>query len=151
MSLQLFHKAVSGWFVKSFQNPTEVQIRAWEAIKSSENTLIAAPTGSGKTLAAFLSAIDDLVVQGIEGKLTPGIQVVYVSPLKALSNDIERNLQFPLKGIKKELEELYFPPVDIEVMVRTGDTSMADRAGMIKHPPIFWLLLRNLYTFCLPV
>lgn len=135
MSLDLFHKAVSGWFKKSFNTPTEVQIKAWKAIKSSDNTLIAAPTGSGKTLAAFLSAIDDLIQQGIKGNLQAGTQIVYVSPLKALSNDIERNLQFPLDGIKKELQNMGLPPVSIEVMVRTGDTPVADRAHMLKHPP----------------
>lgn len=135
MSLHLFHQAVTSWFEKSFQAPTDVQAQAWKAIKSSENTLIAAPTGSGKTLAAFLSAIDGLVRQGIAGTLQPGTQVVYVSPLKALSNDIERNLQVPLAGIKQKLEEKGLNYADIEVMVRTGDTPMADRAYMIKHPP----------------
>lgn len=136
MSLHLFHNAVASWFEKSFKTPTPVQIQAWEAIKSSENTLIAAPTGSGKTLAAFLSAIDDLVKQAIDGKLQIGTQIIYVSPLKALSNDIEKNLQFPLKGIQQELESLGISTcADIEVMVRTGDTSMADRSHMLKHPP----------------
>ena len=135
MSLNLFHKAVSNWFKKSFETPTDVQVKAWKAIKSTDNTLIAAPTGSGKTLAAFLSAIDDLIQQGIKGNLQPGTQIVYVSPLKALSNDIERNLQFPLDGIKKELQNMGLPPVSIDVMVRTGDTPMADRAQMFKHPP----------------
>ena len=135
MSLNLFHKAVSGWFKKSFKTPTDVQVKAWKAIKSSDNTLIAAPTGSGKTLAAFLSAIDDLIQQGIKGTLQAGTQIVYVSPLKALSNDIERNLQFPLDGIKKELQNMGLPPICIDVMVRTGDTPMADRTNMIKHPP----------------
>ena len=135
MSLNLFHKAVSNWFKKSFETPTEVQVKAWKAIKSNDNTLIAAPTGSGKTLAAFLSAIDDLIQQGIKGNLQAGTQIVYVSPLKALSNDIERNLQFPLDGIKKELQNMGLPPVSIDVMVRTGDTPMADRAQMLKHPP----------------
>src|SRR5918993_2788644 len=116
MCLNLFHNAVSNWFKKSFKTPTEVQVKAWNAIKSSDNTLIAAPTGSGKTLAAFLSAIDDLIQQGIKGNLQSGTQVVYVSPLKALSNDIERNLQFPLDGIKKELEGMGLPAVNIEVM-----------------------------------
>jgi ATP-dependent Lhr-like helicase len=135
MALNLFHKAVSDWFVNSFQVPTDVQAKAWKAIKSSHHTLIAAPTGSGKTLAAFLSAIDELVRQGIAGDLQQGTQVVYISPLKALSNDIERNLQVPLAGIKRELESAGLPPVNIEVMVRTGDTPMADRANMIKNPP----------------
>ncbi len=135
MSLALFHKSVSDWFEKSFQKPTDVQVKAWKAIKSSRNTLIAAPTGSGKTLAAFLSAIDDLVRQAIKGRLEQGTQVVYISPLKALSNDIEKNLQLPLKGIQKELADNGFSTGDIQVMVRTGDTPTADRAHMLKHPP----------------
>ncbi len=135
MSLNLFHTAVSRWFENSFQTPTDVQFQAWDSIKSGDHTLIVAPTGSGKTLAAFLSAIDDLVRQFLSGTLEPVTQVVYVSPLKALSNDIERNLQMPLKGIKEELENEGVPSADIKVMVRTGDTTPAERAGMIKHPP----------------
>src|SRR5690349_144487 len=135
MPLHLFHKAVSDWFENSFRQPTGVQANAWTSIKSGKNTLIAAPTGSGKTLAAFLSAIDELVKQGVNGKLERGTQIVYVSPLKALSNDIERNLQFPLDGIKKELKKSGLPEIDIEVMVRTGDTPVADRTYMLKNPP----------------
>jgi ATP-dependent Lhr-like helicase len=135
MSLSLFHNAVSDWFEKTFRAPTDVQQQAWTAIKSAQNTLIAAPTGSGKTLAAFLSAIDELVKQGLSGQLKPGTQVVYISPLKALSNDIERNLRLPLDGIKQELKLRGLPEVDIKVMVRTGDTSVSERAGMIKNPP----------------
>jgi ATP-dependent helicase Lhr and Lhr-like helicase len=135
MPLKLFHKSVSDWFESSFNGPTEVQAQAWTSIKSGKNTLIAAPTGSGKTLAAFLSAIDELVRQGIAGKLERGTQVVYVSPLKALSNDIERNLQFPLAGIKNQLKKSGVPEVNLEVMVRTGDTPVADRAYMLKNPP----------------
>lgn len=135
MPLHLFHKAVSDWFENSFRQPTGVQANAWTSIKSGKNTLIAAPTGSGKTLAAFLSAIDELVKQGISGTLERGTQIVYVSPLKALSNDIERNLQFPLDGIKKELKKSGLPEIDVEVMVRTGDTPVADRAYMLKNPP----------------
>src|SRR5258708_18017257 len=131
MALSLFHKSVSNWFIETFNNPTDVQRQAWEAIKSSQNTLIAAPTGSGKTLAAFLSAIDDLIVQGIEGRLEPGTQVVYISPLKALSNDIERNLQFPLAGIQKELAASGLPTVVIHGVVQTGDIPIADRAHML--------------------
>src|SRR5512138_3304066 len=116
MSLNHFHHAVARWFEKSFQNPTQVQTRAWESIKSKQHTLIVAPTGSGKTLAAFLSVIDDLVRQGLEEKLQPVTRVVYVSPLKALSNDIERNLQIPLKGIRKELEKENRLSADIRVM-----------------------------------
>lgn len=135
MLLPSFHKAVSNWFEKSFNQPTDVQVQAWQAIQSQQNTLIAAPTGSGKTLAAFLSAIDELVKEGINGTLTPGTQVVYISPLKALSNDIERNLKVPLAGIKEELKTLGLPDIEIDVLVRTGDTPMHERANMIKHPP----------------
>lgn len=135
MSLNLFHPAVATWFEKTFEQPTGVQTRAWESINSGQHTLIVAPTGSGKTLAAFLSVIDDLIRQGLEDKLQPVTKVVYVSPLKALSNDIERNLQIPLKGIRKELEKESKMPVDIRVMVRTGDTTTAERTNMLKHPP----------------
>ncbi len=135
MSLSSFHSSVSDWFIKSFENPTDVQVQAWSSITSGNNTLIAAPTGSGKTLAAFLSAIDGLVKQGLKGALMPGIQVVYISPLKALSNDIERNLQIPLEGIKKELEAQGKQIPEIEVMVRTGDTTVAARTAMTKKPP----------------
>ena len=91
MPLSSFHPAVAEWFESTFAAPTEPQRVGWPAIQSGEDTLIAAPTGSGKTLAAFLAAIDSLVRQGVEGTLTDETQVVYVSPLKALSND---NLRF---------------------------------------------------------
>src|SRR5579872_4479471 len=97
MSLfSLFHPAVAAWFARHFAAPTAAQSEAWPAIKSGRHTLIAAPTGSGKTLAAFLAAIDDLVRQGLAGALRDETQIVYVSPLKALSNDIHRNLDIPL-------------------------------------------------------
>src|SRR5438552_9102596 len=103
MPLSNFHPAVARWFERSFKAPTGAQARAWPAIAADKHTLIAAPTGSGKTLAAFLAAIDSLVRQGLAGELQNETQVVYVSPLKALSNDIERNLQQPLAGIRAEL------------------------------------------------
>ena len=131
----LFHPAVSEWFTQAFGSPTPVQQQAWEQIAQRQHTLIAAPTGSGKTLAGFLAVINDLVEQGLNGGLQQGVQVVYVSPLKALSNDIDRNLQFPLKGIREKLAELGLPEVQIETMVRTGDTPAADRAEMLKNPP----------------
>src|SRR5213079_1618194 len=102
--LESFHPAVRDWFLKQFPAPTEPQAEAWPAIKQGRHTLIAAPTGSGKTLAAFLSAIDDLVWQATKGTLTDETQVVYVSPLKALSNDIQINLRQPLQGIQQNLE-----------------------------------------------
>ena len=113
MNLEIFHPAVARWFTKSFPSATEPQEQAWPAIKAHRNTLIAAPTGSGKTLAAFLAAIDDLVRLGVEGKLEDNTHVVYVSPLKALSNDIQRNLQIPLAGIQEELGALGLPEVNI--------------------------------------
>src|SRR6185437_16144014 len=99
----LFHPAVSAWFKQAFAAPTGAQMQAWPAIQAGQHTLIAAPTGSGKTLAAFLAAIDSLVRQALAGTLADETQVVYVSPLKALSNDIQKNLQVPLSGIQEAL------------------------------------------------
>jgi len=135
MVLDRFHPAVESWFIKQFAQPTEPQAKAWPAIKDRRHTLIAAPTGSGKTLSAFLAAIDDLVRQGIDGKLEDATQVVYVSPLKALSNDIQRNLQQPLAGIQAELRAMGFPEFEIRTLVRTGDTSSTERAKMTRRPP----------------
>ena len=135
MVLDRFHPAVANWFIKQFAQPTEPQAKAWPVIKDRRHTLIAAPTGSGKTLSAFLAAIDDLVRQGIDGKLEDATQVVYVSPLKALSNDIQRNLQQPLAGIQAELRATGFPEFEIRTLVRTGDTSSTERAKMTRRPP----------------
>ncbi|MHB8667821.1 MAG: DEAD/DEAH box helicase [Burkholderiales bacterium] len=135
MSLSPFHPAVARWFAQAFPQPTAPQAEAWPAIRAGRHALIAAPTGSGKTLAAFLAAIDELVRQGVDGRLTDETQVVYVSPLKALSNDIERNLQWPLAGIREQLKILGLPDVDIRVLVRTGDTPPSERQAMRKRPP----------------
>src|SRR5688572_7952409 len=135
MSLELFHPAVARWFARTFPAPTDPQLRAWPEIKKQRHTLIAAPTGSGKTLAAFLSAIDDLVRLGVEGNLDDSTHVIYVSPLKALSNDVQRNLQIPLEGIQAELKALGLPEVNIRTLVRTGDTPAAERTAMTKRPP----------------
>ena len=135
MNPEMFHPAVSRWFARSFPAATDPQLRAWPEIKKHRHTLIAAPTGSGKTLAAFLSAIDDLVRLGVEGKLDDTTHVIYVSPLKALSNDVQRNLQVPLEGIQEELKALGLPEVNIRTLVRTGDTPAAERTAMTKRPP----------------
>src|SRR6516165_6463382 len=132
---QLFHPAVAKWFADHFAEPTPAQAEAWPVIKAGRHTLIAAPTGSGKTLAAFLTAIDELVRQSIEGRLADATQVVYVSPLKALSNDVHRNLEAPLAGIQRELRRSGLPDVEIRTWVRTGDTSSAERERMRRRPP----------------
>jgi ATP-dependent Lhr-like helicase len=130
-----FHPAVARWFSRTFAAPTAAQAEAWPAIQAGRHVLIAAPTGSGKTLAAFLAAIDALVRQGLEGRLTDETQIVYVSPLKALSNDIERNLAAPLAGIRAELMRQGLADVDIRTFVRTGDTPAGERGRMSRRPP----------------
>jgi ATP-dependent Lhr-like helicase len=132
---ELFHPAVAAWFERSFAVPTAAQAQAWPAIRSGENVLIAAPTGSGKTLAAFLAAIDALVRQGLESGLPDETQIVYVSPLKALSNDIQKNLEAPLAGITEALREAGLPNVEIRTWVRTGDTPQIERSQMRRRPP----------------
>src|SRR5882724_12786733 len=117
----IFHPAVAAWFGRSFAAPTAAQAAAWPAIQSGEHALVAGPTGSGKTLAAFLAAIDGLVRQGLAGELREETQIVYVSPLKALSNDVRRNLEAPLAGIGEELRALDLPDLEIRTFVRTGD------------------------------
>jgi ATP-dependent Lhr-like helicase len=134
-ALSGFHPAVAGWFRGRFPAPTEAQARAWAVTSKHRNALIAAPTGSGKTLAAFLSAINDLVVEGLDGGLSDEVHVLYVSPLKALSNDIQKNLQEPLAGIRDQLLEQGLPDVAIRDAVRTGDTSAFERNRMRKTPP----------------
>ena len=134
-TLDLFHPAVGAWFRSAFSGPTAPQIEAWPAIKSGRHALVAAPTGSGKTLAAFLAAIDGLVREGAERGLADETQVVYVSPLKALSNDIRKNLEAPLAGIRAELAALGLRDVEIRTLVRTGDTPQAEREAMRRRPP----------------
>ncbi len=134
-NLQGFHPAVANWFDRAFDSPTGAQTRAWPAIQAQQHVLIAAPTGSGKTLAAFLAAIDALVREGVDSGLSDETHVVYVSPLKALSNDIRLNLDAPLAGIRAELQVLGLPDVDIRTFVRTGDTPQSERDTMRKRPP----------------
>src|SRR5262252_6406972 len=131
-----FHPAVSGWFDRTFDAPTPAQREAWPAIVAQHHVLIAAPTGSGKTLAAFLAVIDELVRAGVAANgLADETLVVYVSPLKALSNDIHRNLEAPLAGIRDELERAGLPGIEIRTFVRTGDTPQHERVAMRRRPP----------------
>lgn len=146
MVLDGFHPAVATWFGRTFGEPTPPQVAGWPAIREGEHTLIASPTGSGKTLAAFLCAIDDLVRKGLDEGLPDRVQILYVSPLKALSNDIERNLQAPLEGIRGALQELGYGDLEIRTAVRTGDTPAHLRTKMVKSPPhIFVTTPESLY------
>src|SRR5438876_2420865 len=130
-----FHPIIQEWFEHSFARPTETQDLAWNEIVAGGDVLISAPTGSGKTLAAFLACLDRLVRAALNGSLQDETEVVYVSPLKALSNDIQKNLERPLHEIAKLAGEkgLLMPP--IRVAVRTGDTPMYERQQMLKTPP----------------
>ncbi|MDJ0882380.1 MAG: DEAD/DEAH box helicase, partial [Gammaproteobacteria bacterium] len=135
MATYQFHPAVSDWFERNFTSPSEVQAQAWPAIQAGLHTLIAAPTGSGKTLAAFLAAIDQLIQDGLQFPLPDETRVLYVSPLKALSNDIHKNLELPLNGIRDALLENGFADVPIRSQVRTGDTPQSERNLMKRMPP----------------
>lgn len=147
-----FHPAVRQWFLTAFGVPSPPQTAGWPAISRGENTLIVAPTGSGKTLAAFLWCINHLVVengQSVPPDLpvkrrgraaakqnhTGGVRVLYISPLKALNNDIHRNLELPLAGIEREAAGLGLPFRPIRTAVRTGDTTQRERNAMLKDPP----------------
>src|SRR5688500_1392175 len=130
MPLQSFHPKVAAWFERSLGVPTGAQAQAWPAIQAGRAVLIAAPTGSGKTLAAFLAALDSLVCEHErEGCLPDQTRVVYVSPLKALSHDIDKNLALPLAGIYPDMVS------PIRTWVRTGDTQQKERVRAIKRPP----------------
>jgi len=133
--LGLFHPAVRGWFARTFKAPTPPQLLGWPHIAAGENTLILAPTGSGKTLAAFLACINHLLEELLAGSTTEGVQVLYISPLKALNYDIERNLQAPLTGIMEVADQLGLVLPEIRVAVRTGDTTQHERQHMIRRPP----------------
>ncbi len=135
MPLSRFHPAVRRWFEKTFPAPSAPQAAGWPEICAGRDTLIAAPTGTGKTLTAFLACLNDLFEKGFEGSLEDRTYVVYVSPLKALSNDIEKNLREPLAGIAEAAGEMGLLAPLIRVAVRTGDTSAAERLKMTKIPP----------------
>ncbi len=131
----MFHPAVQSWFDRSFDAATPVQLAAWQEIQQGHDVLIAAPTGSGKTFAAFLCAINRLVMDSRVAPLAESVQILYVSPLKALSNDIEKNLQLPLQGIEHWLAEQGMGQTGIRALVRTGDTTPGEREQMRRHPP----------------
>jgi ATP-dependent Lhr-like helicase len=134
-SLDWAHPITQEWFVTRFGTPTEPQIEGWPNIQAGHPTLISAPTGTGKTLAAFLVCIDQLLRKAIAGTLTPYTEVVYISPLKALSNDIQKNLDQPLREIQQLALERGYLYGEIRTAVRTGDTLASERAAMLKKPP----------------
>ena len=134
-ALQWAHPVVRAWFLGKFGSPTEPQVEGWPAILRGEPTLISAPTGSGKTLTAFLVAINRLVTEAMDGALSPYTQVVYVSPLKALGNDVQKNLDEPLREILALALEMGYLCPKIRTGVRTGDTLPKERVAMLKTPP----------------
>lgn len=133
--LDSFHPAIKAWFTQNIGTPSLPQAQGWPHIRAGENVLISAPTGAGKTLAAFLESIDVLLKKGLEDNLPDGVFILYVSPLKALNNDIYKNLDIPLKGIARCCEQAGIPFPDIRKAVRTGDTPQSERQRMVKHPP----------------
>ncbi len=138
--MDAFREPVRTWFTDVFAAPTPVQQETWRVVSQGRHALVVAPTGSGKTLAAFLWALDRLTdpartASGAEGAGPSGISVLYVSPLKALGSDIEKNLRAPLAGIRNTSERLGAPCAGVRVAVRTGDTTPADRARIVRHPP----------------
>ena len=132
--LGIFHPLVADWFRGAFGKPTPAQALGWPPISAGKHTLIQVPTGSGKTLAAFLYVIDELVRRP-EDELPPGVHTLYVSHLKALGYDIERNLSFPLAGIQSLARARSEKLPGIRVGVRTGDTSPAERQRLVRRPP----------------
>ncbi|HNJ66526.1 MAG TPA: DEAD/DEAH box helicase, partial [Turneriella sp.] len=151
---EIFHPAVSNYFERTFGAPTPVQLKAWQVLhgeNSRQHALISAPTGEGKTLAAFLAIIDRLVRQAAAGEDIGNTRILYISPLKALANDIEKNLQQPLAGIRAELAQMGIEIPEIQAMVRTGDSSQSERARLVRlrpqivvtTPESFYLLLTS--------
>src|SRR5437764_13567672 len=135
MPLSTFHPVVARWFAATLAERPAAQRHGWAAVREGRHTLIAAPTGSGKTLAAFLTALDELLKEGLEGPLPDEARVVYVSPLKALSADIHKNLAEPRRGIRQLAEADGIEAPRITAAVRTGDTTASERAAMLRTPP----------------
>ena len=131
----MFHPLVAEWFAITIGTPTDAQRGGWASIRHRQHTLIAAPTGSGKTLAAFLTALDDLFQEGLTRALPDEVRVIYVSPLKALSADIHKNLAEPRRGIRALAEKAGVQAPRITAAVRTGDTTQTERAAMLRTPP----------------
>ena len=134
-ALELLHPVVREWFTARYGAPSPPQRQGWPAIAAGENALLLAPTGSGKTLAAFLLCLDRLWRQGLDGALPAGVQVIYVSPLKALNNDIQRNLAEPLAGVAAHARAQGLAWPVLRTAVRSGDTPQAERAAMLARPP----------------
>jgi ATP-dependent helicase Lhr and Lhr-like helicase len=129
------HPLVAGWFAARYGDPTEPQVQGWPLIRAGRDVLIAAPTGSGKTLAAFTTALDGLIRRAAEGPLPDEILIVYVSPLKALTNDVRKNLETPLGELQALAVEQNLPLAPIRTATRTGDTTQTERARMLRKPP----------------
>jgi ATP-dependent Lhr-like helicase len=135
-SLAIFHPVVAAWFERTYGEPSPPQSQGWPLIAAGQNVLLLAPTGSGKTFAAFLKCLDWLYQEALAGTtITDGVSVLYISPLKALNNDIHRNLEIPLQGIADLSKELGTPLPLLTKAVRTGDTPAAERRRMIQKPP----------------
>lgn len=144
IAMSAFSPATQGWFAASFPQPTPVQREAWEAIGSGQHTLVIAPTGSGKTLAAFLHAIDRLFDErstaaqqdiAAASKRSSSTRVLYISPIKALAADIQRNLQTPLLGVRAQRDLRGDASVELSVAIRSGDTTASERARLVRRPP----------------
>src|SRR5436853_5847318 len=133
--LEAFSPATREWFSHTFAEPTAAQAQGWDAIARGEHTLILAPTGSGKTLAAFLWCLDQLATQPKPESPKQRTRVLYVSPLKALAHDVDRNLRAPLVGINLAAQKLNLPPPKIDVAIRTGDTPASERRDIARTPP----------------
>ena len=174
--LNLFSEPTKAWFKHAFSRPTEVQQQVWPAIHSGENVLVVAPQ-SGKTLCAFLSALDRLMAGGtrsagvdVHGEIAAakshaeqkaagkgsrkktkrGVKVLYISPLKALGADVAKNLELPLQGISQQYEAMELPIPDVEVAMRSGDSTPEQRRRIVSHPPDILSPRRNHYSCCSP-
>ena len=148
MSLSEFDPLVREWFLSRFRGVTEPQALGWPEIRAGRDVLISAPTGSGKTLAAFLICLDGLVRAARAGSLAAEIDVVYVSPLKALSNDVRKNLEVPLAGIAALAEAEGTELSPIRTAVRTGDTTAWERRQMLERPPNVLVTTPESLSFC---